>query len=102
MSRGMVERKLRYLRQEDSTGGIQDCHRAKVPVLYMNLMEHDPTKMFYYKFEARLVPRTGPGTMGANDPSLLGSHGGMGTLGAAQHSASQPHTASGYPSQNTM
>ena len=70
--------------------------------LYMNLMEHDPTKMFYYKFEARLVPRVGLGSMAAHDPTLLGSHAGMQTHDGNLHNATQHAGASAYPSQTPM
>ena len=76
----------------------------KYGFLYMNLMEHDPAKMFFffYKFEARLVPRTGPGSGASHGQALPGSHAGMPTLGADPHNASLHHTASGYPSQRPM
>ena len=75
----------------------------KFGFLYMNLMEHDPQKMFYYKFEARLVPRASaqaPGALG--DQALLGSHGAQMTPGGTGHMTTQPHTASEYPSQTPM
>ena len=70
----------------------------KFGFLYMNLMEHDPGKMFYYKFEARLVPRaSGQGPMASGDQALLRSGQAHQTLDGTSHNPSQQALASQHP-----
>ena len=35
----------------------QRATQPRFGFLYMNLMAHDPKDMFFYKFEARIIPR---------------------------------------------